>query len=247
LEDELFGHVRGAFTGADREREGRFEYASGGTLFLDEVGDMPLNMQAKLLRVLEGGELVRLGSNEVRHADVRLVSATNRDLTPMVKDGVFREDLFFRIKGVGVHLPSLRQRREDIPLLVRHFTGKFALQLEKPVPQIAEDVQMTLMQFDWPGNVRQLMNVVQGMIVVAESDKIEPRHLPVELRQSTGGAGEEGAVALSQTGGMSLEQIEKHAIRNALRITAGNREQAATMLGIGERTLYRKLKEYGLK
>ncbi len=243
LEDELFGHIKGAFTGAEKDRKGRFEFADGGTLFLDEVGDMPTNMQAKLLRVLESGEVVRLGSNEARHVDVRLVSATNHDLGQLVKDGKFREDLYFRIKGVELHLPPLRERREDIPLLVRHYVSKYAEKLNKPVPEVAEDVQTTLMSHDWPGNVRQLMNIVQNMVVIAEGDKVEPRHLPLEVRQT----GSDDTTQLPDTGGMSLDQIEKKAIRDALRVTAGNREQAAKMLGIGERTLYRKLKEYGLK
>ncbi len=243
LEDELFGHIKGAFTGAEKDRKGRFEFADGGTLFLDEVGDMPTNMQAKLLRVLESGEVVRLGSNEARHVDVRLVSATNHDLGQLVKDGKFREDLYFRIKGVELHLPPLRERREDIPLLVRHYVSKYAEKLNKPVPEVAEDVQTTLMSHDWPGNIRQLMNIVQNMVVIAEGDKVEPRHLPPEVRQGGG----DDTTQLPDTGGMSLDQIEKKAIRDALRVTAGNREQAAKMLGIGERTLYRKLKEYGLK
>ena len=246
LEDELFGHVRGAFTGADRERQGRFEYAHQGTLFLDEVGDMPKPMQAKLLRVLESGEVVRVGSNEPRHVDVRLISATNRHLGEMVKEGEFREDLFFRLKGVELHLPSLRERREDIPLLTRHFVSHYAHQMEKPVPAVAEDVQLALMNYDWPGNIRQLMNVIQNMVVIAEGDTLEPRHLPAEVAQSQGN--EDGSASGTvNTGGMSLDQLEKQAIRDALRTTAGNREQAAKMLGIGERTLYRKLKEYGLK
>ena len=244
LEDELFGHVRGAFTGAEKDRQGRFEYADGGTLFLDEVGDMPKEMQAKLLRVLESGEVVRLGANNARHVDVRLISATNRDLAERTKTGEFREDLFFRIKGVELHLPPLRERREDIPQLLKHYVAHYAKQLDKPAPEIAEDVQMTLMQFDWPGNVRQLMNVVQNMVVITEGDRIEPRHIPAEVRAAAGD-GDIGPAL--DTGGMSLDQIEKQAIRNALRVTHGNREQAAKMLGIGERTLYRKLKEYGLK
>lgn len=250
LEDELFGHVKGAFTGADKERQGRFEFADGGTLFLDEVGDMPADMQAKLLRVLESGEVVRLGSNNTRHVDVRLVSATNHDLGQLVKDGTFREDLYFRIKGVELHLPPLRERREDIPLLVNHYVGHYARQQDKPIPDVAEDVQMALMQHDWPGNIRQLMNAIQSMVVIAGGDKIEPRHLPPEIRD-TSNSDSDGSLSESGgtggAGGMSLDQIEKKAIRDALRVTAGNREQAAQMLGIGERTLYRKLKEYGLK
>jgi two-component system response regulator HydG len=245
LEDELFGHVRGAFTGAEKDRQGRFEYADGGTLFLDEVGDMPLQMQAKLLRVLESGEVVRLGANEARHVDVRLISATNHDLAQLVKDGEFREDLYFRIKGVGLHIPSLRERREDIGLLVKHYVQKFAQQMERSVPEVSEDAMMQLMQYDWPGNVRELMNVIQNLMVLVEGDRVEPRHLPEEIRQA--GGAESDHAAWPETAGMSLDQIEKQAIRNALRLNHGNREQAARMLGIGERTLYRKLREYGLK
>ena len=245
LEDELFGHVRGAFTGADRDRQGRFEYADGGTLFLDEVGDMPMVMQAKLLRVLEGGEVVRLGANDRRHVDVRLISATNCQLNTMIDEGQFREDLYFRIKGAQIHLPALRERREDIPLLANHFAQHYATQLGKTAPQLTQDVQTLLMRFDWPGNIRQLMNVIQNMVVVAQAERFEPRDLPEEIRGAVPSAGVDlGADAIS---GLSLDQIEKQAIRHALRLNNGNREQAAKMLGIGQRTLYRKLKEYGLK
>ncbi len=241
LEAELFGHVRGAFTGAERDREGRFEYADKGTLFLDEVGDMPLVMQAKLLRVLESGEVIRVGANEPRHVDVRLVSATNHDLSQRVSAGAFREDLFFRIKGVQIHLPALRERREDIPLLVRHYVGHFANELGRPVPRVSDEVMQRLLGFDWPGNVRQLMNVVQNMVVVADGERVERHHLPPELSDR------EPAAGFDVPAGMSLEQIEKQAIRNALHLNKGNREATAKMLNIGERTLYRKLKEYGLK
>ncbi len=250
LEDELFGHVKGAFTGADREREGRFEYASGGTLFLDEVGDMPLIMQAKLLRVLESGEVVRLGANKAVHVDVRLISATNRNLQEMVKTGDFREDLYFRIKGANIHLPSLRDRREDIPLLASHFVKKFATEMGRPNVTIAEETQAVLAQYNWPGNIRQLINVMQSMVVMCEGDRLLPQHVPDEIRGNP--TGDQSAAAApsagsSAQGNMNLDQIEKQAIRNALQVHAGNREAAAKMLGIGERTLYRKLKEYGLK
>ena len=244
LEDELFGHVKGAFTGADRDRQGRFEYANGGTLFLDEVGDMPVLMQAKLLRVLENGEVIRLGANERKNVDVRLISATNRDLEAMVKNNEFREDLFYRIKGAGVHLPALRERREDIPILARHFANRYADQIDRAAPELTEDTQAMLTRYDWPGNVRQLMNVIQNMVVVAQGDRLEPRHLPSDIHAAVASADGQG---VEIAGGLSLEQIEKQAIRNTLRLTHGNREQAAKMLGIGERTLYRKLKEYGLK
>jgi len=250
LESELFGHVKGAFTGADREREGVFEYADGGTLFLDEIGDMPIEMQAKLLRVLESGEVVRVGSNDPKHVDVRFISATNHELDELIQEGRFREDLMFRIKGVRIHLPPLRERREDIPLLIRHYIHQYAAKMDREVVDVADDAVITLTQYDWPGNVRQLMNTVQNMVIVARGEYLTFNDVPVEIR--TTGAGQEGAGDASGAGagslaGMSLEQIEKQAIRNTLRMTAGNREQAARMLGIGERTLYRKLKEYGLK
>jgi DNA-binding NtrC family response regulator len=244
LEDELFGHVRGAFTGADKERQGRFEYADGGTLFLDEIGDMPLVMQAKLLRVLESNEVVRLGSNEPRKVNVRVVSATNRDLMDMVKKQTFREDLFYRIKGVEIRLPALRERPDDIPLLAQHFLQKFAAQFDRVAPTLSEDARLALMRYTWPGNIRQLMGVVQSILAVADGDHIEVRHLPPEVRL---GGVEEAAEGTNIPANLSLDQIEKQAIRNALRVTQGNREAAAKMLGIGERTLYRKLREYGLK
>jgi len=248
LEDQLFGHVRGAFTGAERDREGVFEYASGGTLFLDEIGDMPLKMQAKLLRVLETGQVVRLGSNDTRQTDVRLVSATNKDLPALIREGSFREDLYFRIKGSLINVPPLRERREDIPRIVRHAIGRAAASLPgSPVPDITDAAMMRLTAFAWPGNVRQLLNVVQTMVVTAASEGNNPildvRHIPDDVRAEDDAPDAAGG----SLAGTSLEQIEKRAIRETLRLTAGNREQAASLLGIGERTLYRKLKEYGLR
>ena len=251
VEDELFGHVKGAFTGADSTRDGVFEYADGGTLFLDEIGDMPLAMQAKLLRVLESGEVVRLGSNEARHVSVRFVSATNRDLEQMCRDGTFREDLYFRIKGAQVHLPPLRDRRDDIPRLVRHAIAKSSLELapDQPPPDITDAALMRLTQAAWPGNVRQLLNTVQHMVVMALGDEppvtLDVRHIPDDIR--AGDETDDDAAPAGSLAGASLQQIEKRAIRETLRLTGGNREQAARMLGIGERTLYRKLKEYGLR
>ncbi len=255
LEDQLFGHVRGAFTGADKDREGVFEYADKGTVFLDEIGDMPLTMQAKLLRVLENREVVRLGSNEARTVDVRFVSATNRDLKQMVAEGSFREDLFFRINAAHVHLPPLRERREDIPRIVQHAVARFAGEFAagQPVPAITDAAMMRLTSYAWPGNVRQLLNVLQNMTVMSigeaepgQTVTLDVRHIPDEVRAAEGEdtAAGDGPGALA---GTSLQQIEKRAIRETLKLTAGNREQAAKLLGIGERTLYRKLKEYGLR
>jgi len=245
LESELFGHVKGAFTGADRDREGVFEYADRGTLFLDEIGDMSMPMQAKLLRVLESGELVRVGANEPRTVDVRLLSATNHDLQALIEAGRFRDDLYYRIRGAEIHSPPLRERRDDIPLLVRFYAEQHATAAGGAAEGIDDDAMLALMRFDWPGNVRQLINVTQNMVLAAEGGRLEMRHVPVEVR---GVADEEGdARGLDGLTGLTLEQIEKQAIRGALKSKSGNREQAAKMLGIGERTLYRKLKEYGLK
>ena len=282
LEDQLFGHVRGAFTGAEKDREGVFEYASwggggggaggGGTLFLDEIGDMPLKMQAKLLRVLETGTVVRVGSNEPRQTNVRLVSATNKDLQAMIARGEFREDLYFRIKGAQVTLPPLRDRREDIPRIVRHAIARawkqMGFEASRPMPGITDAAMMRLTSYHWPGNVRQLLNTVQNMVVsaVGEGDggagnatgeaalTLDTRHIPDEIRSADPADGTDAVAAGPAAGapagslaGTSLEQIEKRAIRETLRLTAGNREHAAKLLGIGERTLYRKLKEYGLR
>jgi two-component system response regulator HydG len=242
LEDQLFGHMRGAFTGADRDREGVFEYADRGTVFLDEIGDMPLSMQPKLLRVLEKGEVVRLGSNEPRRADVRFVSATNRDLRDMIKAGTFREDLFYRLRGVEIALPALRERREDIPMLVRHSVGKFAKDLGRPMPAVSEPAMMRLLSYRWPGNVRELINVVHQMVVTC-GDEISLRDIPPDIRADDG----EDSGSIGSLAGVGLDRLEKEAIRQTLAMTDGNREKTAQLLGIGERTLYRKLKDYGLR
>jgi len=242
LEDQLFGHVRGAFTGAERDREGVFEYADGGTLFLDEIGDMPVTMQAKLLRVLETGAVVRLGSNDTRKTDVRFVSATNRDLKKRTEQGQFREDLYFRIRGAEIEVPPLRDRREDIPLLVNHALGRFAADLGRRIPNITQPAMMRLVAYHWPGNVRELLNVVQRMVVTSQGD-IDVRDVPDEIRAPDSGE----SLSLGSLAGVGLDRLEKEAIRQTLAMTGGNREQTAQLLGIGERTLYRKLREYGLK
>jgi two-component system response regulator HydG len=245
LEDQLFGHVRGAFTGADKDREGVFEYADRGTVFLDEIGDMPLSMQPKLLRVLETGDVVRLGANETKKVDVRLVSATNRDLKKMAADGQFREDLYFRLKGAEIHIPPLRERREDIPLLVNHAVGRFAADLGRPRPEVPQPVMLRLVGYDWPGNVRELFNAVHRMVVTCTGTELSLRDVPPEVRAADDHAESQGGVG--SLAGVGLDKLEREAIRQTLAMTAGNREQAAQLLGIGERTLYRKLKEYGLR
>ena len=243
LEDELFGHVRGAFTGAERDREGVFQYVDGGTLFLDEIGDMPTPMQAKLLRVLESGEVTRLGSNESMKTDVRFISATNRDLKAALDSREFREDLYFRIRGIEINIPPLRERRDDIPRLVIHFASRCACELEAVVPTVTEAAMMRLIAYDWPGNVRELANLVHQLVVNCDGDTIDVRDIPEEIRSDENGA----SPGLSNLAGIGLDRIEKEAIRQTLAMTSGNREQTARLLGLGERTLYRKLKEYGLR
>ncbi|MFB3891611.1 MAG: sigma-54-dependent transcriptional regulator [Phycisphaerae bacterium] len=246
LEDELFGHVKGAYTGAAADREGRFEHADGGTMFLDEVGDMPLEMQAKLLRVLENGEVVRVGANDPIRVDVRIISATNSDLAARVKDRKFREDLYFRIKGVTIDLPPLRQRREDIPLLIEHFIKRANESHGCKVKGISPDARRVLMAWPWPGNVRQLRSVIENMVVLAGGEKLTVDDLPPDIYQPQREAASQGG-QLGGLAGISLEDAEKLLIRNTLKMTSGNREQAASILGIGERTLYRKIKEYGIE
>ncbi len=246
LEDQLFGHVRGAFTGADKDREGVFEYADRGTVFLDEIGDMPLSMQPKLLRVLETGDIVRLGANESRKVDVRIVSATNRDLRKLSTEGRFREDLYFRLKGAEITIPPLRDRREDIPLLVHHAIGKYSAELGRLRPTITQPALMRLVAYDWPGNVREVFQLLHRMVVMATGEVIDLRDIPDEIRSSDD-SGENHTQTRAGLAGVGLDKLEKEAIRQTLAMTAGNREQAAQLLGIGERTLYRKLKEYGLR
>jgi two-component system response regulator HydG len=250
LESELFGHIRGAFTDASADRVGKFEYADGGTLFLDEVGDMPIPTQIKLLRVLESGEITRVGSNEPVKVNVRILSATNRDLEKAIAAGIFREDLYHRLKVVTIVLPRLIDRREDIPLLVEYFMKEHAKRHQKTIRGISTAARRQLLAFDWPGNVRQLRNVIESMVVVDIDEVLDVDDLPVELSPPAGTTAEAEAASsgdgLHQMVGKSMNEIERLFIGETLKATAGNREEAATMLGIGERTLYRKIKEYGL-
>ena len=244
LEDELFGHVKGAFTNASGDRAGRFEHADGGTMFLDEIGDMPLAMQAKLLRVLENGEVVRIGANEPINVDVRIISATNSDLAQRVKDKLFREDLYFRVKGATIDIPPLRLRRDDIPLLIDHFVRLANQTHGTKVKSVSPDARRALLAYPWPGNVRQLRNAIENMVVLAADDELALDDVPPEIHRPPDDL---GAARLGQLAGISIEEAEKELIRNTLRMVGGNREQAANILGIGERTLYRKIKEYGLR
>ena len=244
LESELFGHIRGAFTGAERERKGWFEHANGGTLFLDEVGDIPLPTQVKLLRVLESGEIVRVGSNEPLKVNVRLISATNRDLADAIASNSFRHDLYHRLKVVTIKLPALRERKEDIPLLVDHFLKTFSTSHEKAIRGYTPTVRRVLTNFPWPGNVRELRNVIESMVVVDTDGMLDVDDLPDEMAGSISPLADD--IARDGLIGKSMLDIERHFIAETLRASGGNREEAAKTLGIGERTLYRKIKEFNL-
>jgi two-component system response regulator HydG len=242
LESELFGHEKGAFTGAISAREGLFEYADGGTLLLDEVTDMPAETQVKLLRVLEDGEIRRVGSNVCIRVNVRVIAATNRDLTPAVDEGKFRQDLYYRLKVVTIKLPALRDRPEDIPLLIDHFLKEFCERHAKSTLHLGPDTRRILLRYPWPGNVRELRNCIENMVVMTTGDTIEVSDIPEQIHALP----PEKAHPAGLVAPMSLSDAEEQLIKDTLLLTRGNREEAARILGIGERTLYRKLKLYGL-
>lgn len=246
LESELFGHVKGAFTDAARDRIGKFEYADGGTLFLDEVGDMPLPTQIKLLRVLESGEITRVGSNEIIKVNVRILSATNRDLESAIASGTFREDLYHRLKVITITLPRLIERREDIPLLIEHFIEMHASRHHKKIEGMSTAARRRLLAYEWKGNIRELKNILESMIVVDYDGVLDLDDLPPELAGQENDSSSDGLTAWHELVGKPISEIEGLFIGETLKVTGGNREEAAKMLGIGERTLYRKIKEFGL-
>jgi two-component system response regulator HydG len=245
IESELFGHVKGAFTGAVASKEGRIVYADGGTLFLDEVGDMPLETQAKLLRVIETREVLPVGGNASRKVDIRLVAATNRDLRSLVRQGKFREDLLFRLQVVTIELPPLRERAGDVPLLVDHFLHQLARQHGRAVRGIAPDARAALQRHPWPGNVRELRNALETMVLLARGDALGLEDVPESIQEGARKAAPSGGAL--QLAGRSLSEVEMELIRANLALVGGNRAKAAKVMGIGERTLYRKIKEYGLE
>jgi DNA-binding NtrC family response regulator len=241
LESELFGHERGAFTGAIARRKGRFEAADGGTLFLDEVGDMPLSTQAKVLRAIEQGEVVRVGSNDAVRVNVRIVAATNRDLAAAVKAGTFREDLYFRLRVVTVTLPPLRERLADLPRLAEHFLRGAAEKHGRPAREVSQEALDLLSAYRWPGNVRELKNVVEAMVLMSRGVVLGAEAVPAFVREPSGRAD-----PLKSLSGVRLDEVEKALVLHTLRDVGGNRDRAARLLGISTRTLYRKIHEYGL-
>jgi len=241
LESELFGHVRGAYTGADRTRDGLFQRAHGGTLFLDEIGDMSPSMQTKLLRALQEGEVRKVGGSEVEKVDVRIIAATNRDLKQEVEEGRFREDLFYRLNVVAIRVPPLRERREDIQPLLEHFLAQACSDAKVPLKQISPAALRILTSYNWPGNIRELQNEVKRLVALGD-DVVGPElleSLKSHPALSAGGA---------RTGlaGRTLKDIERQAILETLKLAGGNKADAAKRLGISRRALYDKIEKYGI-
>jgi len=236
FESEIFGHVKGAFTDARTDRVGRFELANGGTLFLDEIANVPLRQQAKLLRVLETGELERVGSSQTRRVDVRLLSATNADLHEEAKAGNFREDLLFRLNTVEIHLPALRDRREDIPLLAQHFLNRNRSRYRKQVNGFSPAAMQQMLQYVWPGNVRELEHTVERAVLLCRGEEIEPANLAIVAARPTAASFDN----------MSIDEVEALLIRKMMRRCDGNISQAAEALGLSRAALYRRIEKYGL-
>ena len=235
LESELFGHEKGSFTGAHDQKKGKFEFANGGTLFLDEIGEMSANIQVHLLRVLEEKEFTRVGGNEPIRVDVRVLSATNKDLRKAIEKQEFREDLYYRLNVVNIELPPLRERKEDIPLLAEHFLHRFAAENRKEVTEFSPEVIESLLAYDWPGNIRELENSIERAIILSRDRSITTADLPQENVSLVGSA----------SVGKNLKEVEKTHILNVLRETGENYSEAARVLGVSRMTLYNKAKEYG--
>jgi len=234
LEGELFGHKAGAYTGATNDKKGLIELANDGTLFLDEIGELNIDLQSKLLRVLENGEFIKLGDIKTTKVNVRIIAATNRELSRSIADGSFREDLYFRLNVFTIQLPSLRERREDIEELALHFVKQYAVKENKPSLGLDEATLRLLQQHPWKGNIRELKNVIERASILSETGKILPEHLPFEIQKENRSAAES----------LSLSSVEKNHIEKVLGYTKGNKTKAAEFLGIGLTTLYRKLEEY---
>jgi len=243
LESQLFGHIRGSFTGANETRAGLFEFADGGTVFLDEVGETSLPMQAKLLRVVQNREIQRVGSPELKKVDIRLIAATNRDLRAEVLAGRFREDLFYRLSSIEIRVPGLSQRPEDIPLLIQHFLRKYSEAYGKPFQGLTRRAQIALLQHDWPGNVRELENVISSAAITANADFIDVGDLPANLQKPL-----RRSSALEENWRpLPLDEVRSSHIERVLDMCNGNRVRASQVLGIGRTSLYRFLKRSNKK
>ncbi len=244
LESELFGYVRGAFTDARKDRRGLFHEAAGGTLFLDEIGEIPLTLQAKLLRVLEDKEIRPLGGNQSEKVDARVLSACNRSLEELARDGKFRQDLFYRLNVIRIELPALRHRREDIPLLVNHFMERFAMSVHRSVEGVAPDALAALTGYDWPGNIRELEHTIERAVILGKGTMIGTEDLPVHVAARAEQEIDLGQAVANQ---VTLRDLEREYIAKVLHSTHGNKTEAARILGVDRTTLYRKLEEFKFK
>jgi len=240
LESELFGHVKGSFTGALETKHGLFELANQGTFFFDEISNLSLKIQAKLLRVIQEREFMKVGDQKKVRLDIRILSASNRDLSECISAGTFREDLFYRLSVVPVHLPPLRSRKDDVPLLVNHFVNKFSHRIRREIPQVSEAAMEILKEYAWPGNVRELEHTIERVLILEDTDLIRPRHLPSFISQR------QGDFQMFSEEPFSLEELEKQYIRFVLLKTGGQKTRAAEILGINRKTLGLKIKKYGL-
>ena len=242
LESELFGHVKGAFTGADRTRVGRFEAANGGDIFLDEIGDLPLSTQVKLLRVLQEKEIEKVGDHRPLSIDVRILAATNQDLSTLMEEGRFREDLYYRIGVIPIHLPPLRERREDVPLLIEAFINRIHLKADKPISGMSREALDLLFSYDWPGNVRELINVIEYSFVLCHEGEIMPNHLPARVTGKQPSMAPRRRAVKKQN-----DEAERKRILEALAATGGNQSKAAEILGISRVTLWKRLKAFDIR
>ena len=233
----MFGHKAGAFTGAVKDKKGLFEEANGGTIFLDEIGEMPAELQARLLRVLETGEFIKVGDTKTLKVNVRTIAATNRDLQKEIETGHFRSDLFYRLSVFQISLPSLQQRAKDIPALAKHFVAVFAAKTNKPVPVLQKEYLEALQQYNWPGNIRELKNVIERSVILENGNELTTSTLPFNMQHA----------ADARSSSFELAVVEKQHIQKVLQHTNGNKTETARLLGIGLTTLYRKIEEYHLQ
>jgi len=240
LESELFGHKAGAFTGANKDKKGLVEEANGGTLFLDEIGEMPTDLQPKLLRLLENNTYIRVGDTKEQKADIRIIAATNRSLEDEIAKGGFRSDLYYRIAVFSIQLSPLRERKEDLPLLAAHYLSFYSKRINKTITSISQDAMAAMQQYDWKGNIRELKNVIERAVILEDADELRLSSLPIEMQQPA-------SASQQSMSAFHLTSVEKLHIQKVLNHTKGNKTEAARLMGIGLATLYRKIEEYGLK
>ncbi len=246
LEEELFGHKKGSFTGALEDKQGKFEYANNGTIFLDEIGDMPYNLQGKLLRVLQQKEYSPIGSNAIIKLDIRIISATNKDLKSLVEEGIFRKDLYYRLNVVDIALPSLKDRKQDLPLLFNHYIEKFNEELNKNIIGLSKEAEKKMLNYNYPGNIRELSNIIESAIVLSNGEIIDIEDLPEKVRLKKSNEETENSVFIENIIGLTLQEVEKKVIKACLLKNKGHRVVTAKMLGISEKGLRNKIKEYEL-